>query len=86
MKRNARVCQRCGIGFQRVRGAPGKFCSRECTDDSRRLYATRREAKAAERKRARDRRDQARRTGGQENPARSPTAERIGPEFLTKPD
>src|SRR5215211_69064 len=56
LKRNVRTCRQCGSGFQRARGAPGFYCGRKCAADSKRLYATRSEAKAAERKRTRDRR------------------------------
>jgi hypothetical protein len=58
LKRNARTCRQCGVPFQRMRGAPGIFCSKACAASSKRLYANRREAKAAARKRARQRRSQ----------------------------
>jgi hypothetical protein len=58
LKRNARVCRQCGAGFQRGRGSLGILCSRKCSGDAMRIYATKREAKAAERKRASDRRKQ----------------------------
>jgi hypothetical protein len=58
LKRNARTCKQCGVAFQRMRGAPGIFCTKACTASSRRLYANRSEAKAAARKRARERRSQ----------------------------
>jgi predicted nucleic acid-binding Zn ribbon protein len=61
LRRNARTCKRCGVAFQRMRGAPGYFCSKACAASSKRLYANRREAKAAARKRARERHEAARR-------------------------
>jgi hypothetical protein len=58
LKRNARACKQCGVAFQRMRGAPGIFCSKACAASSKRLYANRHEAKAAARKRERERREQ----------------------------
>lgn len=53
--RNARTCQRCGIHFQKTRNAPGRFCSQDCSNASRRLYASDADARRAERERWKER-------------------------------
>lgn len=62
--RNARICEQCGIGFQRRnpsgqarRGEikEGRFCSRVCSAAAVRVHATKRASKAAYRARKRQR-------------------------------
>ena len=62
--RRTRTCQRCGVCFvmrnpsgkaRRGLANEGRFCSRACAHAVLRKYATRKEAKAAERARARER-------------------------------
>lgn len=49
------TCVRCGITCKPARHAPGIFCSKACGNASMRKYATKAEARKAERQRARDR-------------------------------
>lgn len=63
LRRKARVCEQCGKAFtegrlsakQLAAGKVQRYCSKACTGDSRRLYATAKEAKRAEQARWRER-------------------------------
>ncbi len=48
-ERNRCICEQCGATFQKTRNAPGRFCSYDCANASRRVYASPAEAKRAER-------------------------------------
>lgn len=54
-ERNHRTCERCGARFQKVRGSLGLYCSKACTADAARIYASPQEAKRAERQRWKER-------------------------------
>lgn len=57
--RNARICQRCGVGFTEgwsgTRKGVQKFCSKVCAGIAKRLYERKVDAKRAEYARARER-------------------------------